>query len=65
MKTKQHAVKSPIRRTLLQGSAALAAGLAMPAFVRAQGDQPIIIGHLTPRTGFWGPWASSPLWALH
>jgi branched-chain amino acid transport system substrate-binding protein len=55
MKTKHQTVQSPNRRTILQGSAALAAGLAMPAFVRAQGEQPIIIGHLTPRTGFLGP----------
>lgn len=43
------------RRQLLQGTAALAAGLAMPAIVRAQGTGPIRIGHLTPRTGFLGP----------
>lgn len=43
------------RRQLLQGTAALAAGLAMPAFVRAQDQGPVRIGHLTPRTGFLGP----------
>lgn len=55
MTQKKQTVISPKRRSILQGSAALAAGLAMPAFVRAQGNQPIVIGHLTPRTGFLGP----------
>jgi branched-chain amino acid transport system substrate-binding protein len=55
MTEKKRMIQSQTRRTLLQGSAALAAGLAMPAFVRAQGEQPIVIGHLTPRTGFLGP----------
>lgn len=55
MTFKKNPVQSPKRRTILQGSAALAAGLAMPAFVRAQGEQQIVIGHLTPRTGFLGP----------
>lgn len=39
------------RRGLIAG---VAAGLAMPALVRAQAG-PIRIGHLTPRTGFLGP----------
>jgi branched-chain amino acid transport system substrate-binding protein len=43
------------RRSLLQGAAgsALAAGIGMPAIVRAQADA-IRIGHLTPITGFLG-----------
>lgn len=42
------------RRTFL-GTSALAMGaLAMPGVLRAQSG-PIIIGHLTPRTGFLGP----------
>ena len=55
MSDKKPTVHSSSRRTLLQGSAALAATLAMPSYIRAQGEQPIIIGHLTPRTGFLGP----------
>ena len=55
MSDKKRTVPSPTRRTMLQGSAALAATLAMPSYIRAQGEQPIIIGHLTPRTGFLGP----------
>ncbi|HLT99137.1 MAG TPA: ABC transporter substrate-binding protein [Burkholderiaceae bacterium] len=43
------------RRRLIQGGAALAASLAMPAYVRAQSKEPIRIGHLTPMTGFLGP----------
>ncbi|MET7245382.1 ABC transporter substrate-binding protein [Methylobacterium sp. EM32] len=43
------------RRHLLQGGLAAGAALAMPGLVRAQGGQPIRIGHLTPRTGFLGP----------
>ncbi len=43
------------RRTMLQGSAGIAAlGLASPAILRAQSDV-IRFGHLTPRTGFLGP----------
>ncbi|HZV20974.1 MAG TPA: ABC transporter substrate-binding protein [Hyphomicrobiales bacterium] len=43
------------RRSLLKGAAGAAlAGLARPAIVRAQSEA-IIIGHLTPRTGFLGP----------
>jgi branched-chain amino acid transport system substrate-binding protein len=44
------------RRTLIKGvgGAALFAGVAMPAVLRAQGDA-IRIGHLTPLTGFLGP----------
>jgi branched-chain amino acid transport system substrate-binding protein len=55
MKSQRNDMKSHSRRKVIQGSAALAAGLAMPAFIRAQGEQPITIGHLTPRTGFLGP----------
>ncbi|KMO19124.1 ABC transporter substrate-binding protein [Methylobacterium indicum] len=43
------------RRRLVQGGLAVGATLAMPGLVRAQGAQPIRIGHLTPRTGFLGP----------
>jgi branched-chain amino acid transport system substrate-binding protein len=44
------------RRDVLKGGAGalLLGGFAMPALVRAQSDA-IIIGHLTPRTGFLGP----------
>jgi branched-chain amino acid transport system substrate-binding protein len=44
------------RRALIKGAAgtALAAGIGMPAILRAQTD-PIRIGHLTPLTGFLGP----------
>src|SRR5690606_5252007 len=55
MTEKKTAAALPGRRLLLQGSAAMAAGLAMPALVRAQNTGPIRIGHLTPRTGFLGP----------
>jgi branched-chain amino acid transport system substrate-binding protein len=48
MKSQRNDMKSHSRRKVIQGSAALAAGLAMPAFIRAQGEQPITIGHLTP-----------------
>src|SRR5712691_11683870 len=43
------------RRSLLKGAAgsALAAGIGMPAIVRAQAEA-IRIGHLTPVTGFLG-----------
>lgn len=49
-------IASPRRRTILKAGAAGAAASAMgfPAIVRAQSDK-IIIGHLTPRTGFLGP----------
>src|SRR3546814_20548699 len=55
MTDKKIPASSPRRRLLLQGSSAFAAGLAVPAFVRAQGSTPSPIGHLTPRTGFLGP----------
>ncbi len=44
------------RRDLLKGAggAALVSSFAMPALVRAQSEA-IVIGHLTPRTGFLGP----------
>ena len=46
------------RRTLLRttgaGAVTLAAGLCAPAVLRAQSG-PIVIGHLTPLTGFLGP----------
>jgi branched-chain amino acid transport system substrate-binding protein len=44
------------RRDILKGGAGavLLGSFAMPALVRAQADA-IIIGHLTPRTGFLGP----------
>ncbi|AXQ95814.1 ABC transporter substrate-binding protein [Cereibacter azotoformans] len=43
------------RRQLLKTGAAFgAASLAMPSILRAQGD-PLVIAHLTPRTGFLGP----------
>ncbi|MFE1600486.1 ABC transporter substrate-binding protein [Methylobacterium sp. ID0610] len=45
---------NPTRRSLVQGTLAAGAALAMPAIVRAQ-EGPIRIGHLTPRTGFLGP----------
>ncbi|AKZ62778.1 ABC transporter substrate-binding protein [Herbaspirillum hiltneri N3] len=49
-------ILSPGRRTVLKAGATVAATSAMgfPAIVRAQSDK-IIIGHLTPRTGFLGP----------
>lgn len=43
------------RRLLVNGSVTMAAGLVMPAIVRAQTSSPFKIGHLTPRTGFLGP----------
>jgi branched-chain amino acid transport system substrate-binding protein len=55
MTDKKVAVSASRRRLLLQGSAAMAAGLVAPAFVHAQDTGPIKIGHLTPRTGFLGP----------
>ena len=43
------------RRGFLRSSSAFAVGtLAAPAILRAQ-DGPIVLGHLTPRTGFLGP----------
>jgi branched-chain amino acid transport system substrate-binding protein len=47
---------APSRRSLLKGAAGatLAAGIGMPAIVRAQAET-IRIGHLTPITGFLGP----------
>nr|WP_198982572.1 ABC transporter substrate-binding protein [Herbaspirillum sp. ASV7] len=49
-------IASPRRRTILKAgtAAAATAALGFPAIVRAQSDK-IIIGHLTPRTGFLGP----------
>src|SRR5690606_1885620 len=55
MRDRKFDAAQPGRRLLLQGSAAMAAGLAMPGLVRAQSKDPIRIGHLTPRTGFLGP----------
>ena len=55
MTTKKSAVSVSRRRLLLQGSAAMAAGLVSPTLVRAQDSSSIRIGHLTPRTGFLGP----------
>ena len=55
MTDKKRQVAQPGRRLMLQGSAAMAAGLTMPGIVRAQSKDPIRIGHLTPRTGFLGP----------
>lgn len=43
------------RRLVVGGSMALTAGAFMPGIIRAQGDQPIKLGHLTPLTGFLGP----------
>lgn len=42
------------RGFLRTGSATLVGALAAPAILRAQ-EGPIILGHLTPRTGFLGP----------
>jgi len=43
------------RRSILRSGGALAMGaLAAPSILRAQ-DGPIVLGHLTPRTGFLGP----------
>jgi len=42
------------RRQFLAGTSAAAASIAMPSVLWAQ-TQPIILGHLTPRTGFLGP----------
>ncbi|MFJ3045451.1 ABC transporter substrate-binding protein [Herbaspirillum chlorophenolicum] len=49
-------IASPQRRTVLKAGAAAvgASALGFPAIVKAQSDK-IIIGHLTPRTGFLGP----------
>src|SRR5450830_1461810 len=49
-------ILSPGRRTILKAGAAVAttSALGFPAIVKAQSDK-IIIGHLTPRTGFLGP----------
>ncbi|MBO9538141.1 ABC transporter substrate-binding protein [Herbaspirillum sp.] len=49
-------IASPRRRTILKAGAAAAgaSALGFPAIVKAQSDK-IIIGHLTPRTGFLGP----------
>jgi len=49
-------IVSPGRRTILKAGAAVAgaSALGFPAIVKAQSDK-IIIGHLTPRTGFLGP----------
>ncbi|MFL9922839.1 ABC transporter substrate-binding protein [Herbaspirillum lusitanum] len=53
---KSSKVLSPTRRTILKAGAAAAgaSALGFPAIVTAQSDK-IIIGHLTPRTGFLGP----------
>lgn len=47
---------STTRRGLMRGAGAatLLAGVGAPAIVRAQSDA-IVVGHLTPRTGFLGP----------
>jgi len=42
------------RRQFLASTSAAAASIAMPSVLWAQ-TQPIILGHLTPRTGFLGP----------
>ncbi|WP_274427373.1 ABC transporter substrate-binding protein [Chelativorans sp. YIM 93263] len=42
------------RRQLLAGSTVVLGTLAAPAILRAQ-SSPILLGHLTPRTGFLGP----------
>jgi len=42
------------RRGFIAAGTSLAGVLAAPAFLRAQ-SSPIVIGHLTPRTGFLGP----------
>lgn len=42
------------RKFLMTGTALAVGSLAAPAIVRAQ-DGPIVLGHLTPRTGFLGP----------
>ncbi|MGA7323281.1 MAG: ABC transporter substrate-binding protein [Rhodomicrobium sp.] len=49
-------MQSISRRRLLKGAAGAATlgSFAMPALVRAQSEA-IVIGHLTPRTGFLGP----------
>ncbi|EJL93272.1 ABC-type branched-chain amino acid transport system, periplasmic component [Herbaspirillum sp. CF444] len=49
-------ILSPGRRTILKAGAVAAttSALGFPAIVKAQSDK-IIIGHLTPRTGFLGP----------
>ncbi|MBP0597769.1 ABC transporter substrate-binding protein [Herbaspirillum sp. LeCh32-8] len=54
--TDNHDIASPRRRSILKAGAAAAgaSALGFPAIVRAQSDK-IIIGHLTPRTGFLGP----------
>lgn len=43
------------RRLVVGSSLAMTAGMFMPAVIRAQGDVPIKLGHLTPLTGFLGP----------
>src|SRR5688572_4428298 len=42
------------RKFLLTGSALAVGALGAPSILRAQ-DGPIVLGHLTPRTGFLGP----------
>ena len=43
------------RRLVVGSSLAMTAGMFMPGIIRAQGDVPIKLGHLTPLTGFLGP----------
>lgn len=48
-------IRNMSRRAVLRSGGALAVGaLAAPAILRAQ-DGPIVLGHLTPQTGFLGP----------
>lgn len=48
-------IRNMNRRAVLRSSGAVAVGmLAAPTILRAQ-EGPIVLGHLTPRTGFLGP----------
>lgn len=48
-------IRNMNRRAVLRSGGAMVVGaLAAPAILRAQ-DGPIVLGHLTPRTGFLGP----------
>ena len=48
-------VTSEKRRQVITGTIASGLAMAMPSLVLGQANNPIKIGHLTPRTGFLGP----------
>ena len=55
------------RRTLLTtaGGLALASGITAPSILRAQSNEVIRIGHLTPLTGFLGPLGEYAVMAIN